>query len=343
MMATNLNISRIHLNSIIGLSVASILWASNAYAAGLEKLTVRYGPIPEPQLVAHHKKWFDEELGIPVKWVTMNGGANALAAMQSGSLDIACGVGAPPIAAALAQGVPIRIFWIQDNAPESLVVNPAKVRSVAELRGKRIAAVSGSTMYFALVVALKAENLTTRDVDIVDLPNNETVAAYHRGNIDGAILSHPQVDSLIESGAKEIMSPVDRAQKYGYPLFDACIVLDTFAAAHPDVLEKWVRVEDKANRYVRANLDDALQTIASALNIDKSKARAGLEVAVQPSAREQLDPKWMGKPGSTGSGIARAIQITAQFQKDLGRIPTMPNNIDAAVDSSAISKVAEGK
>ena len=101
---------------------AAALGAVFAFAAPasaeVNKLTVRYGAIPEPQLVAKEKGWFEQDLGIPINWITISGGANAIAAMQSGSLDIACGVGTPPIAAALAQDVPIRIFWIQDNAPE---------------------------------------------------------------------------------------------------------------------------------------------------------------------------------------------------------------------------------
>jgi taurine transport system substrate-binding protein len=314
--------------------------ALTAAAQTVDEITVRYGAIPEPQLVAKEKGWFEEELGIPINWITISGGANAIAAMQSGSLHIACGVGTPPIAAALAQGVPIRIFWIQDNAPESLAVNPHVAQSVSDLEGSKIAALVGSTMYFALVVALGQEGLSPRDLEIIDLPVEESLAAYHRGDIDGAILPHPAIDEMMKAGAEEIMSPVDRAEKYGYSLFDACIVLEDWATAHPDILEKWVKVEEKANAYVRANEDDSLQTIATALNIDKETAKAGLSVAVQPSAKEQLDMLWIGEPGSTGTGVAEAIAITAQFQKDLGRIPAMPENIDAAIDSSFVAEVA---
>jgi taurine transport system substrate-binding protein len=319
-------------------TLAAIAYASHA-SAEVSELTVRYGAIPEPQLVAKEKGWFEQELGIPIDWITISGGANAIAAMQSGSLHIACGVGTPPIAAALAQGVPIRIFWIQDNAPESLAVKPEAAKSVAELDGKKIGALVGSTMYFALVVALGKEGLSPRDVDIIDLPVEETLAAFKRGDIDGAILPHPAIDELIAAGAVEIMTPVDRAEKYGYSLFDACIVLEDWAAANPETLAKWVAVEEKANAYVRANEADSLETIAKALNIDTETAKAGLAVSVQPSAEEQLDMLWLGQPGSTGTGVVKAIEITGQFQKDLGRIPDVPKNIDAAIDPSFVAKV----
>ena len=196
-------------------------------------------------------------------------------------------------------------------------MKPDAAKSVAELRGKKVGALVGSTMYFALVVALGKEGLTPRDLDIVDLPVEETLAAFQRGDIDGAILPHPAIDEMIKAGAAEIMSPVDRAEKYGYSLFDACIVLEDWAKANPETLAKWVKVEEKANAYVKANEADSLATIGKALNIDAETAKAGLAVAVQPSAKEQLDTLWLGAPGSAGTGVAKAIEITAKFQKDL--------------------------
>jgi taurine transport system substrate-binding protein len=97
------------LGAVVLLAVGT---AETQQKLSLSKLTIRYGAIPEPQLVAKAKRWFEQELGIPINWITISGGANAIAAMQSGSLDIACGVGTPPIAAALAQNVPLRIVWI---------------------------------------------------------------------------------------------------------------------------------------------------------------------------------------------------------------------------------------
>jgi len=318
-----------------------VLPGHTASAQEASEITVRYGAIPEPQLVAKEMGWFEEALGIPINWVTISGGANAIAAMQSGSLHIACGVGTPPIAAALSQGVPLQIFWIQDNAPESLAVNPEVATSVADLAGTKVSALVGSTMYFALVIALEKEGLTSRDLEIIDLPIEEAVAAYRRGDIDGAILPHPAIDVLMDEGAQEIMSPVDRTEKYGYSLFDACVVLEEFAAANPELLEKWVTVEARANDFRNENEAEAASTIAKALTIDEATALKGLSVSVQPSAQEQLDPLWLGAPGSTGSGVAEAIQITAQFQYDLDRIPALPENVDSAIDSSFIAKVVE--
>lgn len=304
----------------------------------VEKLTVRYGPIADVQLMAQEMRLFEDALGIPIEWITINGGAATIAAMQGGSLDIGCGVGTPPIAAAAAQDVPIRVFWIQDDAAEPLAVKG--VSSVKELAGKRIAAVVGSTMYFALVVALNKEEVPLTDVQIIDLPLEETVAAYKRGDIDGAIMPHPLIDELVADGATVIMTPEDRGQKYGYALFDSCVVLEDFAKGHPDVLEKWVQVEDAAIKFWKENPDEAYAAIARKLDIDPATAKFGLESAAHPTAAEQTESLWLGKPGETGTGVATAIAITAALQLSLGRIPTVPSETDSLIDATFVSKVA---
>ena len=316
--------------------IAMVPWQSAfAQELSLKKLTVRYGPIPDVQIMAQQLGWFEEELGVEIDWRSLNGGAATIAAMQSGALDIGCAVGTPPIAAAAAQGIPLKVFWIQDNAAEELAVNPS-IKNFQDLKGKKIAALIGSTMYFALAVALEKEGLSPKDLKIIDLPIEETVSAYKRGDIDGALLPHPMVDALYEDGAITLMSAKDRTNKYGYSLFDACIVMDSWAAEHKDVLEKWIKVEEKAVQYYRANPQEAAAAVAKAIQLSPEVALTGLKAAFHPSAKEQLEVEWLGQPGSKGSGVAEAIKITADFQKSMGRVARMPEDVDSLIDSSHI-------
>jgi len=341
-MAFQLVVGAVLLVGLLGLVLMAVSPPAGAQSkkVSVDKLTIRYGNIPDAQLVAHQLGWFEQELGIPINWITISGGAATIAAMQSGSLDIGCGVGTPPIAAASAQGVPLRIFWIQDNAAESLAVRPSAAKSVKELAGKKIGALVGSTMYFALVVALQKEGVNIRDVKIIDLPIEETVAAFRRGDIDGALLPHPMVDQIIEGGAVEIMSPEVRTKKYGYSLFDACVVMESFAKKHPDVLEKWVEVEDRAIKFSKERPKDAYEAIAKNLSISVEMAKKGFEEMFHPTAAEQVTPDWLGLPGSKDSGVAKAIKITAEFQKSLGRIPDVPKDVDSLIDARFVAKVA---
>lgn len=309
-------------------------------ALSVDELTVAYGIIPEPQGVAHQLGWFEEELGVPINWITLEGGAATIAAMQSGDVDIGCGTGTPPLTAGAAQGIPLAIFWIQDNAPQSLVVQAdSGIEDVADLSGTRISTIVGSTMYYDLVVALNQEGVPLDEVEILDAPVEEAVAAFRRGDIDGAFIIHPFIGQLVSEGAVELFPRQELFERYGYALFDACFVTQDFANEHQDVLARWVAVEQRALEFLESNRDEALAAIAELIDITPEEAATGVDAADHPTTCEQVEPEWMNQPGAEDSGIAGAIRTTAALAFGLGRIPELPSDPQSIVDSRAVAEV----
>ena len=308
----------------------------------VDKLTVAYGPIVEPQGVAHQLGWFEQDLGVPIDWITLNGGAATIAALQSGSLQIGCGTGTPPITAAVSQGIPLDLFWIQDNAPESLVVKPG-ISSLQDLKGKKVTTLIGSTMYYDLVVALNKEGIALSDVQVVDLPVDQGAAAFKRGDVSADFTVPPFDQQLVDAGGVLLMSRQQAFEKYGYALFDACFTSRDWASQHQDVLAKWVSVENRAIDYVKTNPDAAYAADAKLLGITSAEAKVGMATAEHPTAADQVTSAWMGAPGATDSGIAGAIRTTAALAFSLGRIAQLPADPQSVVDSRAVALVAAGQ
>jgi taurine transport system substrate-binding protein len=258
--------------------------------------------------------------------------------LDAGSLDIACQVGPPPIAAVSSQGIPLKVFWIQDNAGEPLALRGGG--SVKDLAGKKIGVIVGTTMYFALVTALNHNKVPLKDVTIVDLPLDATVAAFKAGQIDGADLPHPWIDEIVAAGAQIIMTPEQRQNEFGLSLFDGCVTSAAFDQAHPDVLLRWVQTEDAAIAYYKANPAAGAQAVATKMGITPELAATGINAQTHPTAAEQTQMSWLGAPGGKGSGAATAISIVAALELGLGRIATVPSDTDSIIDPTYVNDVA---
>jgi len=314
----------------LSLVVLASLDAAPASAAGLsvQSLTVGYYANPNPERIAQRKGWFDEALGIKVQWKPFESGAAMMAAISSGAIQFTCESGSPPIVAAAANGEPMQVFWVNENAAEALAVKPSSgISSASDLAGKKIGTIIGSTMYFSLVAAAQNSGVPIEKVDVVNAPVPDLVAAYKRGDLDGVYMPYPGLGEVEAAGGRVVLTSDQVAEKWNYPTFDACVVNASWAKDHADVLSKWVEVEDKAVKYYQSNPADSFATIGTEVGISPDEAKKESSVYHFPTAAEQATPKWLGTPGNTtSSGVATAIKLTGELEVKLQRITNPPSN-----------------
>lgn len=310
-------------------------------AGTISSLTVGYYANPNPERVAQHKGWFDAALGVKVQWKPFDSGAAMMAAITSGAIQFTCESGTPPIVAAVANGDDMKVFWINENAAEALAVNPKSgITSAADLSGRKIGTILGSTDYFSLVVAAQNSGVPISKVHVVNAPVPDLVAAYKRGDVDGVYIPYPGLGDVVASGGKVILTSDQVAEKWNYPTFDACVVNQKWASAHGDVLKTWVSVEDKAVKYYKSNRADAIATIASEVNISAADAKSQSEVYTFPTASEQLMPRWLGAVGaSNSSGVATSVKLTGDLEVGLKKIDKSPTNAGSVPDPSYVASV----
>lgn len=80
------------------------------------------------------------------------------------------------------------------------IVSQPEIKSVKDLRGKRVAAKLGTVNHLILLEALKLHNIKPEEVDIEDVSNEIGVQQMKEGKIDGAVLWQP----LLSDTAKAI-------------------------------------------------------------------------------------------------------------------------------------------
>jgi sulfonate transport system substrate-binding protein len=132
-------------------------------------------------------------LGVTVTWTEFAAGPVQLEALNVGSIDFGDVGEAPPIFAQAA-GAPLAYVAATVRRPRSeAVIVPAQsgIKTVADLKGKRIALNKGSNVHYFLVKLLEKHGLQYRDIEPVFLAPADARAAFERGSIDAWAIWDP--------------------------------------------------------------------------------------------------------------------------------------------------------
>lgn len=145
--------------------------------------------------------------GVTVSWIEFPAGPQMLEALYAGSIDIGT-TGAPPPIFAQAAGVDLVYVGAEPGtiAGEAVIV-PAgsSVRTVAQLKGKKVALQKGSGSHFLLVAALEKAGLAPGDITPVYLTPSDARAAFVSGAIDAWVIWDPYLAAAQETlGARVV-------------------------------------------------------------------------------------------------------------------------------------------
>ena len=180
-----------------------------------------------------------------IKWAKFDYGPPLVAAAGGGDIDLGMVGSVPPIAGA-AKNLGFKVIGLQlpekpDVALENIIVpKGSTARTLADLRGKRIAVPQGSSAHGLLLNALEAAGLKPQDVKIVYLDPKSGAAAFDSGKVDAWSIWNPQGQFAIQKGARVLVPgvpPVDPGSQY-YVGSDKSLDDPTRRAALTDLLER---------------------------------------------------------------------------------------------------------
>ncbi|CAL9661170.1 hypothetical protein SUDANB145_06992 [Streptomyces sp. enrichment culture] len=266
-------------------------------AADAEKLSadeVRIGYFPNlthaTALVGVQEGLFQKELGgTTIKASTFNAGPSEIEALNSGSIDIGWIGPSPAINGyTKADGKNLRIIGGSASGGVKLVVNPDKIKSEDDLKGKKIATPQlGNTQDVAFLnwIAEQGWKVDAQsgkgDVSVVRSDNKVTPDAYKSGSIDGAWVPEPTASKLVADGAKVLLDESDLWPDKKFVITNI-IVSQKFLEEHPDVVEAVLRGSVETNKWINANPDEAKASANKALEKLSGKALPA----------EVIDPAW---------------------------------------------------
>jgi NitT/TauT family transport system substrate-binding protein len=188
------------------------------------------------------------------------------------------------------------------------------MRTMKDLKGKRVAVESGALGAFVLSRALALNGMRASDVKVVPLESNEQPGAFEKGQVDAAVTFDPYRDQLLRAGAKILFDSTRIPGEIVDLLAVRASVLDQQPRAVQALLSGWLRAID----YLERAPEDAARRMGIRQQTTGEqflKALTGLHI---PSREENLKMLGGTKPELAVSG--RRL-MTLMLEARLLRMP----------------------
>lgn len=258
-------VSGIRRRALAVLAVTAALgWSGGAHAQG-KPAELRIGFQKSASLLTLQKAQgtLEKRLapqGVAVKWVEFPAGPQLLEGLNVGSIDVGFVGEAPPI---FAQAAGANFVYIGNDpaAPraEAIVVpKDSPIRSVADLKGKKVALNRGSNVHYLLVKLLEKHGLKYADVQPIFLPPADARAAFERGAVDAWAIWDPFTSAAqLQAGARVLADATGVAPNYAYYLAER-----SYAEKFPQVIQTLFDDTVERGAWIKANLKEAARLIA---------------------------------------------------------------------------------
>jgi len=132
-------------------------------------------------------------LGFSVAWTEFASGPPLLEAINAGAIDLGNAGEAPPIFAQAAR-VPFVYVAYEPPAPRGeamLVAKGSALKTIADVKGKKVALNKGSNVHYLLVKALERAGVKYSEIQLVFLAPADARAAFERGSVDAWVIWDP--------------------------------------------------------------------------------------------------------------------------------------------------------
>jgi len=215
------------------------------------------------------------EHGVDVKWTEFPGGPQLLEGLNVGSVDFGVTGETPPV---FAQAAGADLLYVANEPPAPtgeaiLVAKDSPIKSVAELKGRKVALNKGSNVHYLLVRALEDAGLKYSDITPVYLPPADARAAFERGSVDAWVIWDP-----FQSAAEKQLQA--RTLRDGSGLVDNhqfYLATRTYAEKNPQVIGVLVEEIRGVGEWVKGNLDEATRQVAPLIGLSPEITRQAVE------------------------------------------------------------------
>ena len=214
-------------------------------------------------------------LGVKVEWTEFPSGPPLLEALNAGAIDLGQTGEAPPI---FAQAANAGFVYVAHEPPAPkgeaiLVPKDSTIKSVADLRGKKVAFNKGSNVHYLLVKALEKAGLKYTDVQPVFLAPSDALAAFSRGSVDAWVIWDPyEAAAEASTRARVLADGTDVVANYQF-YFTSKGFLSHDAKAVDVVLEALNEADD----WTKNNIEAVAEQLSSSVGLPASVLAVSLK------------------------------------------------------------------
>ncbi|MGY2224877.1 aliphatic sulfonate ABC transporter substrate-binding protein [Pseudomonas gingeri] len=319
---------------------ARLLAAATALVLGLQPLAQAAETVPAEvhldyayyspvSLVLRHFGWLEKALPqSKVTWVLSQGSNRSLEYLNSGGVDFASSAS---LAAVLsrANGSPIKSVYVYSRAEWTalLVRKDSPYKTLADLKGKKIAATKGTDPYLFTLRSLQQAGLGKDDVELVHLQHPDGRIALEKGDVDAwAGLDPHMAASQIQAGSRLLYRNPD------FNSYGVISVTETYAKEHPQTIETVLGAYEKAREWAQKNPDELARLLATESGLP-------LDVAKLQLSRTDLSNARLGPQDLVSSKAAAPILVSEELvRRGVNVDQVIDQLIDTRFNNVAVAK-----
>lgn len=216
--------------------------------------------------------------GVTVKWLEFPAGPQLLEGLNAGAIDFGTVGETPPI---FAQAAGVDFVYVGNEPPaptsEAIVVSRnSPIKTVADLRGKKVALNRGSNVHYLLVRALRHAGLDYADIQPAYLAPADARAAFTQGSVDAWVIWDPYLAAIQRQADVRVLADgtglVDNTQFY--------LAARHFATSEPKLVHTVLEELAQADAWAKAHPADVAKELAPLVGLDA----ATVELAARRAA-----------------------------------------------------------
>lgn len=200
-----------------------------------------------------------------ISWTEFPAGPQMLEALNIGSIDLASTGDIPPIFAQAA-GADLLYVGVEPPKPKAEVILVAKnspIKTVADLKGHKVAFQKGSSSHNLLLRALQQAGLTFNDIQPVFLTPADARAAFQQGNVDAWAIWDPYYSAALLQGGVRVLKDGTTLKQTG----SFYLASRTYAEQHGAFIQGVLNTFSEADALTLSQREESVALFAKTLGL----------------------------------------------------------------------------
>lgn len=274
------------------LYLIGLLFSGLAAADDPQRLRIGYQKSSVNMVLAREHRLLEQALpGTRVEWIEFPGGPQLVEALNGGSIDIGNIGDIPPIFAQAA-GIELRYIGVEpsDGKTEAILVPTAsQARSLADLKGKRVGLLKGSSAHNLFLKSLHRAGLTLADVELAYLSPADGRAAFEQGKLDAWVIWDPYYSAALLDGSGRLLGDGQGLNPSGTFYIASLAFTERYGDAIGPILDAF----GQAQRISLEQRDDSIDRMTRVLGLQRAVVEHYFEhrssAPIRPLDRQTID------------------------------------------------------
>ena len=272
-----------------------------------------------PWAIAEEKDLFSQNgANVELRW--FDGYRASMEALAAGQLDGNCQTLNDTISFAdSAVKGEVAVLVNDNSAGNDKIIVAEKIKTIQDLKGKKVAVEAGVVDDFLLTLALQENGMSRNDVEIVDLDTSAAATAFASGQTD-AVGAFPPfwLTALKREGAKELIS----SKEFPGAIPDLLVVTQKLIEEQPDQVQALVHTWFDVLDYMAENPKESDAIMAKRADVTIEELQLFKEGTKIFTIEENLEAF---REGNSIKNMPFAAQEMTQFMLNVGFIESTPD------------------